>query len=522
MLHRTKTSWRLLGLMGALVLAFSLSSCCSGDVIRDLSVTDGAWQEGRPATSYANVKPNISGDREGLPGSVVFTNVGLAGQSELPDSVNYAWRLPPGVADVHFSGWQPDEQRGSTYLFRNVPGNTTISASYTLPHTGDSGSWFQFVEATYGDVYQVSTWEMQNLLHPLAQQRRALSPAGALAPAAPQDDYWYWHTVRGFTSEGVTMTQDLAPDVLTTLQGEGMFYAMKVPAPPSPPTQSLVLPVVFQGAITPTLQLTEFAPGQPTVITAPVEYRLDRIPDLNNAMPPAEGKMWVPLGLSPDAMIFPTQPFTLAQWDFLLDLTFDLGGAPEARFREAAQAPEIETYYCFEGSGQTRAATLLAGAFGGDAATRAFSQAGFTCVGPQPLHLVAVPALQLLPAAMVEVLPGQPIPIHHYVEENEPLTVTLDLSSTLNAGWALYAQPDLTEPISPGVTEVLVEGRFDFWVAGTIPADTSEGAYYLEVSATPVEAPAQARLTRDIIWVGDWQPPARYRIYLPLVRRQSP
>lgn len=102
------------------------------------------------------------------------------------------------------------------------------------------------------------------------------------------------------------------------------------------------------------------------------------------------------------------------------------------------------------------------------------------------------------------------------------LTVTLDLSSTLNAGWALYAQPDLTEPITPGVTEVPVQDRFDFWVAGSVPAGAPEGAYYLEVSATPVEAAAQARSIRDIIWMGDWQPPARHRICLPLVRRQSP
>jgi hypothetical protein len=340
---------------------------------------------------------------------------------------------------------------------------------------------------------------------------------------APRDDYWYWHTVRGFASEGLTMTLDLAQDALTTLQGEEMFYALHIPEPPRPPTQSLVLPVVlFQGDITPTLQLAEFAPGQPTYITVSVEYRLDRIPDLNSAMPLAGGEMWVPLGLSPDATILPTQPFTLPHWDFLLDVTLDLGGAPEARLKAANQEPAIETYYCFEGSGQTPAAKLVTRAFGDDAAAQTFDQVGFTCVGPQTLHLTSLPSLQLLPAAMVEVPPGQPIPIHHYVEGNEPLTITLDLSSTLNAGWALYAQPDLTEPISPGVTEILVEGRFDFWATGTIPADTSEGAYYLEASATPVEAPAQVRLTCDVIWVGDRQPPTRCRIYLPLVQRQSP
>ncbi len=458
-------------------------------------------------------RPYLTSDtHEHVPGALADLNFGATAAAP-PGSVLF-YTPPAGATNFTFYGNQPDwyDPATNTYTFLNP--NADGRVTYILGPS-DHGIWYDSLRLDLPNGRQDSgfiTWDISVQAHQVGAPT-----AAALPRAASAEDYWYWRTLQGFYA-GVTMTQDLAHDVLTPWQGEGMLYALKVPVPTSPLTQSEPLPLVFHGNITPTLQLIAMVPGGGTLITAPIEYRLERMTFLEGTWPTGDGEMWAPLGLSADPLVYPSEPFTLTEWEWelALDLPLDLGGAAESQLKAAGLEPVVETYYCFENN-QSASAMPLARALGGDLPT-AFAQGGITCLGPQPLFLSSAPTLRLLPAMTAQVTPTQAISLHHYVQTSQPMTITLGISSTMNTPWTMYRQPNLADPIAPGAP-IYVPGMFDFWIAGTIPTGAATGGYDLVITATPVDPPGSARWTRDILWVGEWAPPAQRRIYLPLVLR---
>ncbi len=351
-------------------------------------------------------------------------------------------------------------------------------------------------------------------------------------PAQPPDgqstDYYRWLIDLHFwPTQAQTMTTSLCQDQMALLQGGHTFLAMRFPV--LPPTlvytEPYTLPVVI-GPDTPRLFLQDDSGWPPTpVLTVPLEYKPEYLAFLENELPAAPGEHWLALGAVTTPTVDCAGVPALADWSYQAEVWLDFGGA-----QDAGRGRTLPCYYCYEG--QSPPAALLSAL---DAGTASYQGWGITCLGPQPVYLEShVRPLELHSAYTSWVTPTQTISFSHSIWNwsSAPLTVSLAYSSALGLPWGFYSgttsAPDL--PLVPITGPVLVQpfGWYPpryFWAIATVPADTPDGAETLIITATDVNSPTNSAWTPDLLWVGDWVapplPPPWYRLYLPLVLRQS-
>ena len=526
---------------------------CNGDP--DVSIDEGRaeWEFGDLFLSV--VSPGISNTN---PGDTA--RVDLIARNPFSDDLSVdlmAWypdsNVDPG--SIEFS-YPPDNPNGPPpYYFTNVPvdayGRAEITVSYTVPPvpigtcivdslTVQNGG---FGHSDYAGR-QVGRHLLSQMAAPLTPSaERLLTPPAALKPdgislpqegpfngvyAEPkvmvsQQDYHVWrvHLESGLIDE--TLTSTLCQSVVDLLQEDTTFVALRFPdlSATPPYTSPHGLPVVFHEGFLPTVNLMQYDDeGNPLaeVLTASMEYKLERLSFLVNEMPSAEGEYWLALGASSPPITCPEGlDIAAGDWGIETELWLDFGGE-----EGACAGCVLSVYYCYEGQELPFSSTWMARALDGDIGVTSYQGWGITCMGPHPLRLrgggTPDPPFVLDGRHSAVISPTQTISFPHTIRNlgDDPVTVTLDHTSTLEIPWGVYAgtedEPDL--PLVPVTDPVDLAPQWDlmgrntrhFWLIAEVPAGT-QGAETLRITASDVTSPALSTWTSDLLWVGDWMTP---------------
>ena len=349
------------------------------------------------------------------------------------------------------------------------------------------------------------------------------APTGAGATAARhpalQDDYTLWETTTWYGADGLTVTVDLCQDTVDVLQSDTAFVALRFPAQPPPLayTDPYTLPVSFRSDASPYLfLLDERAWPHTPVITTALEYKPQYLTFAENELPPAPGEHWLTLGavISPtiDCAGLPELP--AGEWEVQAQVWLDFGGVPDT-----CDGCVLPLYYCYKGQ---QLPAQMSRALGINVTS--YQGWDITCVGPHYLTLHdGRPDWELAGQGGAWITPTQTISFTHKIynrtRPRTSLIVNLELSSTLDAGWAVYADEQGQTPVT-GPFRVDDSVRY-FWLFGQVPADAADGPYSLIVTARTDDAPPALQQASDLMWVGDWVSPPPgpfwFRIYLPVV-----
>ena len=343
----------------------------------------------------------------------------------------------------------------------------------------------------------------------------------ARSPAARQDDYYRWQITNWVDVPSLALTADLCQDGVDLLQSDTVFIALRFPVQPPPlaETDPYTLPVSFGDGYSPYLSLLDMR-SMPvsTILTAPLEYKPWYLTFAENELPAAPGERWLALGAvtSPTITCAGLPELAAGEWEVQADVWLDFGGV-----QDTGLGAVLPIYYCYEG--QAPPGQLM----GSDATS--YQGWGITCLGPRYLTLRddLGSNWKLTGESSAWLTPTQVISFSHtlynWMPYPQPLTFTLEATSTLPAGWAFYADPAGQTPLAGPVQ---VDNQLEFWVFGQAPADAADGPYELFVTArTSDTLPADQQAT-DLMWVGDWvaPPPSPFmhRVYLPLVQKSAP
>jgi hypothetical protein len=452
-----------------------------------------------------------------------------------PNSVTVIWTPPPGAEYfAHYGSLRPEQRDGPPlqFVWQNVPVN---------PSTG----YMERLYSTYGPRSNLESGGLVNTVTVISGgeqttcsvvgQGSADSPesggfqaqGGWDEPdglsAASQDDYYTWWIGQSTRVQGVALTTELCQQWADFTQQGTTFVALRFPVypPTSVYTEPYTLPVVFRGAYSPTLTLQV---GYTPVLTVPLEYKPGYFTFLENELPAAPGEHWLALGATtmPTVTCPPDLTCPGGQWRLEAGLYLDFGGA----FNTFADRV-LPYYYCYEGHEPPLPLTALQGTLGAEVTS--YQGWGITCLGPHYLTLsYGLGDWSLSGQGGRWITATQTISFAHRIHNTtfplprRPLTFTLVTSSTLDAGWAFYADPQGQTPLADPIR---VDGTtLDFWVFGQAPVGATDGAYALFVTARTDDAPPASRQATDLLWVGDWVtppgPPPWYRLYLPLILRQ--
>lgn len=340
------------------------------------------------------------------------------------------------------------------------------------------------------------------------KQSKIDSEHQAQAAAGLLDDYYLWQTTMWMGKPGVTMTADLCQDDMDLFQSGVAFVALRVPV--YSPTQ----PIYFGDSYSPHLNLLDerFWPATPVLTTA-LEYRPQYLDFAESELPAAPGEQWLTLGAvtSPPADCTGLPDLPDGQWEYQTNVWLDFGGV-----QDTCLGCILPIYYCYKG--QTPPGQLAGGS------VNSYQGWGITCLGPDFLTLRDGPDNWELTGEGTRWLTAtQTISFAHTLYNwmfypIPPLTFTLETSSTLDAGWAFYADPAGQTPLA---NLVRVDNYLEFWVFGQGPVGVADGPYELFVTARTEDAPPASQTAADLLWLGDWvaPPPAAFehRVYLPLV-----
>jgi hypothetical protein len=365
----------------------------------------------------------------------------------------------------------------------------------------------------------------------LAIRERRAATSGVMAS---QQDYYLWRVHQWILNDETSMDAATCQDWIDFLQSEDFFLAMRFPVypPPQDDTESYTLPLVLGTPYTPTLTLHAYQQYTTTIpFTAPLDLRAEQHTFLENELPAAPGERWMAMGvITPTAGCDNVPDLPAGNWDFQVDLALDFGGAQEAGWDQV-----LPLYYCYQGQDAPPFfSSAMARALGGDNLLNPSYQGwDITCIGPQPLRLydwdfpeqAAVP-LEFHNTNFALITATQTISAEHVLWPlgTDPVTVTLEYSSTLGLPWAAYADENGDIPITgPFVVEKVIppNPQTRLWMIAEVPAGVN-GIETLVITATTVTSPTQSVWTSDHVWVGDWIAPPSfddYSIYLPLTQR---
>ncbi len=467
----------------------------------------------------------------------------------LVDSETISFRPPPAPQPENPDGPPP-------YIFRNVPvdelGHASIPVSYVAPPLPNGENIRQLVDSlTLGspDTTGAGFVWVEN---PSSQMSAPLPPSTGLLftpPAAPkpdrvswpqegpfnsvyaersgttaQQDYYLWKVRMQLGSGDMTLTTTLCQDLVDSLQEDTTFVAVRFPdlSAASPYTSSYTLPVVFSPGYFPAMSLMQYDDqGDPLteVFTASMEYKLAHLSFLVNELPSVEGEYWLALGVPPSPPITCPEGLDIAGGDWGIEAEFwlDFGGE-EGACTECV----LSRYYCYEGEEAPFLFALMGQMLGRHTSASSYQGWGITCMGPHPLRLrgggTPDPPFVLDGMHSAVISPTQTISFLHTIRNlgDDPVTVTLDHTSTLGIPWGIYAgtedEPDL--PLVPITDPVDLTPQWDlmgrntrhFWMIAEVPAGT-QGAETLRITATDVTSPALSTWTSDLLWVGEWMTP---------------
>jgi len=440
-------------------------------------------------------------------------------------TLDYLYTPPAGATGFAWSdlgGGTLTQNPDGSFRLDDVPAAVRPTVAYTLPANLP-------VESQAVDVLQVEDGEARAaaaLYTPIVATGgdAAQAPPGVPAPSegpSAQAVGQAWHVQHSiYARPDITITQAGCQDWVNFLQSNAAFLGFRAPLSPTVGADSYAWPVVFTEPESATVSVTH------TPMKAPIEYRPERAAFLENALPSAPGEHWVPLGLA----MSPTVTCPAG------NLTMGLGAGKSEIFADLyleldATERVLPVYFCYEGQEGppgVPAAALAAARLAGIGAT-GFQGEDITCLGPYQQELRnAWPNLYLYGTYFRTITPTHTISlgISVGVWVPQPATATLAYGSDLAVGWGLYRDAAGTQPITPGVTPLVLDADpwyEEFWALAEVPGAgaPAPGPYSFVVTATHQGDGSQVAHT-VLLWLGGWVPPpgGMRPVYVPALLRQ--
>lgn len=520
--RRIRETWRALCALVLIALAYlvwatiSGCSCCDDDEDQTAQSTQASQQQAQQNPR----KVSIVGDRSVVnPGQRVRRQLVAEGPSG--QTVKVLWTPPNGATNITF-GTPPDTPDGPPYTWSNIE---TVGDVTTIEYDAPAlppGEDAEFATETAVTSYGGLAFNMQAFSYIVCKE--APRPQAEVAHPARQTHstsdlgdglVTIWQLDRWIDLPGVALTSEACRDYFEWLMDEQAFFAVRLPVEASVvPTRSVAVPVFADDEHPAKLALVQYF-GLVEHYVADLEPRQGRMGFAANALPSAEGEVWVTMGVSPDS---PPVPDGIAlgadEWGMRSTLWVDLSAQPDAG--DGLVQP---LYYCYEGSEQpqlTRRLQRMAVALGyrreGGLAVSNYADWCITCIGPQSIAFVDETtdwAFSGDHSDFVEV--GQAMRFSHLLlgGPGGATQVTFEISSTLDLGWQLvegdYDAPNMGRPIT-GPKSVGAHDLAHVWlVSEDVPEGTADGPYSVHVMAE--NAAGETRRASSLFWVGEWVAP---------------
>jgi len=247
-----------------------------------------------------------------------------------------------------------------------------------------------------------------------------------------------------------------------------------------------------------------------------------------NALPQAEGEVWIPLGVSTDAPAVPDGISVEAdRWSLFSEMVMDLSSQPDS-----GQGLIQPLYYCYEGADQPRLSQQLEGmalALGyrreGGLQVVSYPDWCITCMGPQQVAMPARDSWRMGSSNSALVEAGDTVRFQHSIgaSREQGVSVQFTVSSTLDLTWSLFggdfAEPDLEQPITDTFIVETGHAGYVWLISQPVPEGVADGPYSVRLTAEDTEG--ATRWASDVLWVGEWVSPVdKYVVHVPLIIRE--
>ncbi|HPH98279.1 MAG TPA: hypothetical protein PKW33_19730 [Anaerolineaceae bacterium] len=494
----------LILISAALLLGFSSLGCsnCGGtpEGNRVTGSVKASKNQAAPMDLSSRIE-TINPQNEYQPGQRV--ELKLSGTIRTGYNGQMIWQPPTGATGFQFADLQP-EPGGPPFVFTDLNSMDLeggVHVSYLAPerqeedHFSDllkiyhdeAGDLLSLAMSTSNHYYPASPDRIENekdaLLPPLPDQRRPVS--------ASTDTVLVWDILR-MTDIESTMTQSVCEQMVEQGQSANLFMPWRIPvADQILPNQSYTLPLV----VTNTGSLKMELMSSSTVVTIPMEVRLDATLWANQNLPAATGEVWVALGLDSDAVVncpvMNSDSYTLTTY-----MTLNLSSRPQA-----CENCVLPAYGCYRaGTAQSLLLQGMAGLLMDDMSITAVD--GFSCLGPSEMQLVDESNWLFNAVSVSTTLkPGDAVMLHYWawnLDDTASQTFTFAQESTLpGMNWTVHPgkttnlwEPDLTQTVTSPVS-IAPNTFFHFYFTGAVPTNTVEGQYQHAFTLTGATATVQ-------------------------------
>lgn len=495
-------------LFGFSLFALNAIGCCSlggpPDPLAQYIRSQGSTNPRRVPAPYKEGRLIVTGPQGPVsPGDRVECDVRRAGVEE---AIGITIYVPIGA--TNFRSDPAPIPGGPPYIYPNVEGTgVLITYSYDAPDLSEGSD-----EMTLNDVVEFRTVVGDNdpntgatsgtvLEYTLARPPDNALPGAGVADeargASPADaDITIWQVMRIIEYGDQELTSELCRDWIEPLaEGEG-FVAVRLPLAASTyPTESVSLPLYAAATHPLAISVDIFAPAS-RAYSAPLLLRPEFMGYAASALPPADGELWVTLGVWEDAPAVPDGISAPAEgWALVADLYLDLSAQPD------------------EGNGLVQPLYLCTVEEEPAFVDGYVSPECIACIGPQSLSLVDMASDWALRGNNTDsVDAGDVIEFSHLLRNlaPSPIQVEFAISSTLGVDWTVYAgdcaNPGGRQPVTGPYA--LDRGReMCLWlVSQAIPHDTVSG--YYNVILTAEDAAGAERWVGNQFWVEGVAPTA--------------
>lgn len=501
----------------ALLLGFSSLGCSNCGMSPEGNRVMGSVKTGRNQAPLVNISSKIEviNPRDDYqPQQRV--ELKLSGTLDIGYLGNMTWQPPTGATGFQFLDMQP-EPGGPPYVFKDVDGldlEAGVRVSYLAPEQQGAEDFTDMLRIYHDESgslsmsWSVSKHDYSGAPDSLADGNNALpqQPGSPPLGAPSTDTVLAWDILR-MTDVEATMTQSVCEQMVEQGQSANMFIPWRVPvADQILLNQSYSLPLV----VTDTHSLKMELISSSTVVTIPMEVRLDATLWANQNLPAATGEVWVALGIDSDTVIncpvMNSDSYTLATY-----MTLDLSSRPQV-----CTNCILPAYACYRtGAAQSLLLQGMAGLLADDLKITAVD--GFSCLGPGETQLVDESNWLFNAVSVSTTLkPGDPVILHYWawnLDETSTQTFTFAQESTLlGVDWVVHPgkttnlwEPDLTQTVTSPVS-IDPDAFFHFYFTGTVPTDTVEGQYqhvFTLTSATSTVQPSSWTGVSNLIVTAD-------------------
>ena len=538
----------LIGAMGVAKTSGCSQLCgdfcgCSTDTEQQKAKVSSAAPHMSPVIALLAPQREVSGDgRVHLALSAVHD-----GDALKPARLDLVWTPPAGAQGIQFDDRQPEAQRNSSFMFRDVPVNygrlpgatDAIAVSYQLGSSAGTNEWLPYstLQVRYrGPDGQLVTYASTRLVDAddVRSSSARVDATGGRGASVNAADYYFWHmTMWGFRANPDDIDTSLCEELVASIPEGNPFIGVRFPVPPG--SETFEPPIVLgNGYYAAIYLLDEGQRPYVRLMTQTLELKPQYVDFLENELPSAPDEHWMAIGRAS------TEPITCPEgldlpagtWEIGAEFWLDMGGA-----KDACESCQLTAYLCFDGELPPAAVAIDLSRAAGAVGAGFYQSSGITCIGPQPHRLTELwgspvnpsPSFALEGWNTATVDPGQVLTFTHKIQNLGSQQVTVDLSylSAMGISYGLYQSTydGPRVPLVPMSSRVTLgtgwsAGERWFSLIAAVPSD-ARGAETVWVTATSATAPDDATYLTDGAWIGPWAPPTpegmRLRIRLPLV-----